>query len=230
MSQLFTEIVCHERCRIIDCCLCGRSWDEQWVGVRLADGTEALGSLCPACLSRTPQDMAALFGQHGAALRAAFPHASPEIQEPSETLNELQARVVKVRTRMLRFCATARRLLERSAALQEEASRLRREFAEALAVRASLIADARRLTQALPADSPAAAATWLNELEETATEADALLALSDHLARMVQWPTSVRAVMQAERAEFLEHFPELGTEYAQHAVDDRYIAFLAGTA
>jgi hypothetical protein len=115
--------------------------------------------------------------------------------------------------------------------LQAEASDRRQAFAEALAARTRLIAQARELKNGNRAafavvDSEALA----EDLEETAQEADALLAVSDHLARMASWPTSVRAVMYAERAEFLQRFPELGDEYVQRAVDDRYIAFLAGSA
>jgi hypothetical protein len=228
MRQLSAALVNHGLFDAVDCALCGRAWDEHWVRIALVEDGSAIGSLCPACLSRPPRETASMLWQRGALLRAALGHLPPRREEQAQALYELGARIARVRARTRQLCATAKALLAKSAALREELLRLRQEFADAFQTRSQLIAEARRLSSASartgqPILSPGIA----RDLEETVAGADALLALSDHVARLPHWPISVEDVIRAERQAFVERHADLGEGQAQSAVDDRYRNFLA---
>src|SRR5262245_24311392 len=64
-SKLTTDIVRHDRVRLVGCILCGHFWEEQWVGAGLYLDEEVLGSVCPNCLNRSPRDIADRFRQVG---------------------------------------------------------------------------------------------------------------------------------------------------------------------
>lgn len=227
MAHLSARIVEHGVFRTVKCVLCTRPWDEQWVRIALSDSETVLGSLCPLCLQRSPRDTAAVLWMQSAPLRAAFGTLPSNPLQQSTALYELGARVARLHGRTMQLCATARSLLTKSNAIQEELTRLRQEFSEAFETRQELLKLARQLSGPAPKGQALLSPKIVAELEQTATDADALLALSDHLGRLMEWPIGVHHVIDAERLAFLAHYPNLSVDAARRAVDDRYQKFLA---
>ena len=87
MSGIAVRLWCHDEFRQVACWACRRLWNEQLLGITLCDGRDVVGSLCPACLLRSPREVAAEIGGYGFALQAAI--ARDRLEEAFSAAREL---------------------------------------------------------------------------------------------------------------------------------------------
>src|SRR5436309_7935244 len=98
MLDLTTDVRVHDVFQAVSCCLCGRAWDEQFVGVALLDAQHVVGDLCPQCLERGPRQAATQlhdFGTRWRALCERFlqPSAEHLRKNASQVVPELRERI-----------------------------------------------------------------------------------------------------------------------------------------
>src|SRR5688572_27458108 len=117
MSGLSLHLLEHEKVRIVQCCLCGREWEEHWFAVVLGDARGALGSVCPSCLKQSPRETAALMRHESGRLSAALAPLREPNASPAEC-DKWLSRVRRVRAETQRLCAAAQALIERGADLR----------------------------------------------------------------------------------------------------------------
>lgn len=209
MTELTTGIVYHDQYRTIPCCLCGEEWEEEWVGVALFVQNQAVGDLCPRCLSRPPQEGARRLHELCRRLRDLcrrseenLAQAGPRLPLPADP-EALRAEAARVReiTAQTRALTALRRAIsvEFQVFRQHTQAQLAKLHVDLLRVQA----EARSATE--PPDVP----------------------LEALLSQMDQWPTRLAQVIQAERACFLQQCADEGGYFVRRAVDDRYAQFLA---
>ena len=227
--RLTTDVRVHDAFRSITCCLCGRQWDEQFVGVALLESEIALGSVCPQCLMQTPQTAATRISGHEKDWRDLFDEVRRSSTEQPE-LQRLQEKITALAQRGTHLRSITTALLAKGLALQERARRLRQELTEQAAKAQHAVAESRRRREqpdeAPSVQSPTETADVLANLANRLGDAERLSIFSGELARMERWPTTVCDAVALERRCFLRHFPSLGDYALQRMVDDRYQAFL----
>lgn len=208
MLNLTVKIVHHDLYRAVPCCLCGAEWEEQWVGVTLMVQDQALGDLCPRCLSQKPQRGAQRF------------------HELHSKLDDLYFRT---REHLLRaqlkgpLPITAEELTDQAARVRESTEQLRTLAQQRRAVSAELFGITRQTqTQLLKLQAD------LQRLMNGAKPADAqgVEVLEQSLLRLESWPIKLGQVLQAERTCFLQQFGGMEELFVRRAVDDRYHHFL----
>lgn len=245
MAELTTCLQYHNAHRSVNCCLCGRRWDEQWVSVVLLDETRGVGPLCPACLHRCPQETAARLRVYGANLQAMVHelHDAPSTRETAEppaaletvltadahSLCDLAPRFEALKRQSARVCAATRQLLDISTEMRQRNAALRAELLQAQALSRRLIDASQRMRRRAIAGEPASL-EWIDEVDVAAVEAEALLDFADRFPRGRSWPTTVHEAIYAERSCFRARRLDLSPQLLRRAVDDRYMRFISECA
>jgi hypothetical protein len=206
MAFFSNELLHHRRIRPVECYLCRRGWEEQWVGCRLTCGDKPLGSLCPLCVEQGPRRTAQR-------LRGERDSSSPGFSYISGDAGELQSdlvpRIAQVRMQTLLLCRSAHQLLERGRELcRMSAARLEQFRAGA---NSSRQLEPAAVAQVEPPNSRIAS------LQQRTLRA---------LDGSPDWPVGLATIIAAERVAFVYRFAFLGHHYVRRAVDERYERFL----
>ncbi len=203
MPALSTHLRTHEQVRDARCVLCGAVYGQFYIGVILSEDGEAVGDVCPRCLSEPPCQRA----------RVIWARASRLWAEVGEALSRAEA------------------LREETATLTERGRRDHRQRAWDRLRRAEDRAGReaerrRRMVWPGPAEPEPAPAT----AEEKAGLAELLLSLAEGLGGLPEWPTALAEVEAAEALAVQVHFPGLPEEEVSRGVGNRYRGFISRTA
>ncbi|MFO0925470.1 MAG: hypothetical protein U0736_00295 [Gemmataceae bacterium] len=190
--QIEVYLIPHGSYREVACCLCGKEWAEQLVGVALLYRARAVGDLCPRCLDRTPAESVAIL------FRALASTDAPTDGLPPADLGR---RVEELLARSAAVQAVSRRVRQFSASQREESAQARGEVRRTI----EELAANRRLRTAPPDEDGLG---WLIDL-------------TAQLAGLDGWPTTVNDVIRAERSAFLQRVA-LSESDLDRVVDARY--------
>jgi hypothetical protein len=249
MSELTTCLQYHSQHRAVNCCVCGRRWDEQWVSVALLDDAHSIGPLCPCCLCRRPQEAAMPLRAYGALLQAILgdvheavtPRAgAASTRDSTRDLLAMQgfaedhlrllvpvaARFKALRRESDRLCAATKLLLEKSVELRQRTAALRAELVQSEANSRRLIETSRRMRQQTVDMGQLDLLESVDELELGAVVAEAFLDLAARFPHGPAWPTTVHEVIYAERRCFRARLLDPSPQLLRRAVDDRYQRFI----
>ncbi len=207
MPVLKTMLASHEQLRTIVCCLCGAAWDEQYVSVVLLSDQERMGELCPRCLSRTPQDLAAQLEATAARLNALYRELL-DTGPPTDVI------------------LPAPGAEGQFARLREETARLLAESSHVCATSVTLWARTRTARQASAGLPPTPAA----QAPLVAAHAEAVRALAEQLANLAGWPTSIQQTMDREQLAIMKQLSVTAPGDLRRLVADRYREFLVPTS
>jgi hypothetical protein len=190
----FHALVCDARC-----VLCGAVYQQLYVGAVLFEDDQAVGPVCPRCLSHPPARCA----------REARERAAQLWDQAGEAAWD--GALAQEKSARAREQVMADHAGREQGELRRAEGRLAREAA-------------RREGMAWPGPArPTAEPATVQEKEDGA---DLLDSLAEGVGLLPAWPTSLGALQDAERVAFQATFPTLPAEEVRRFVEARYDEFL----
>jgi len=215
---------------LVQCCFCAKAWEEQWVGIGLAENERIVGSLCPQCLLRPPAETADMLRENGGILRDEVDYLWKLSRLKLPPLEgELGAEVVRVMAESAKLGHLLKLNLARATAHHARTRKLIDELSRIRDETAAIINEMRRTRRHEEGHNLAGAVvpTLLDTLEELTTDAVVVLYLAGRLPHEDHWPTLLSEVIEAERKCFSERVIDATRKDIKRVVDDRYHVFLS---
>jgi hypothetical protein len=229
-----SHLVDHGECRRIWCHICESPWSERYVGTVLSRDQNALGSICPRCLSGSPSDAAVWIGEYCLRLRQALDDvdeclSSPVYQHPFPTdFSGYHDQLRKIADMTARTRRVSVLFQIGKTELPAQFNRMRLNLLETWEESKRLIAEARSMLGAPPkVYSPRIDKLAEQALDHETSRASNLLELAGDLATLPDWPVTLSQLIAAEREQVSSRLRISMPADLFAIVDSRYLEFLS---